>query len=176
MWEVVSNFVNDRLSPIETLMSFVEFVIVIWIFVKVSMGQKRREKRIMGQLRQTQGVNPAILVVDLNPRKNIHLDVEKFRQADPELKVIPSERVKVIQRNKDLRPEDIPEVVKDVRKVIVELGNEAVGLIHLFYSGPSAVPAILGAELVNGCRVLLYQHQPGEGGYENWGPLRNAII
>jgi hypothetical protein len=45
-----------------------------------------------------------------------------------------------------------------------------VDAIHYFHAGPAAVAAIVGAELANACRVIVYQHDTS--GYRNFGPLR----
>lgn len=176
MWEKFCEIVNSDIAPLEAVISLIEFVFVVAIFSKVTLGQKLREKAVLKKLSSGVGGNAAILIVDLNPRKDIKLEVEHFRQNSPELNKIPKKLVKTIARKKQITPEDIPDIVMDLRKATAEFSGQAVDLIHLFYAGPTTVPSVIGAELVNGCRVLLYQHAAGEGGYENWGPLRHAFI
>lgn len=68
-------------------------------------------------------------------------------------------------------PEDMPDLVNDIRERIGEIMKSGVDIIYLFYAGPVTPMAIVGAELANCCRVILIHHF--QGVYTNFGPLKH---
>ncbi len=175
-WISFAQFTNDYIGPIESNLSIIEIVFVILIFFKISVGQKRRQRKVTNELRNQQGNRPAILVLDLNPRKNIRNDVERCRQLDPELAKISDNLVKEITWSREITPDDTVEIVKQLRQANSEFALEAVDQINFFFSGPSPVAALVGAEFVNSCPVRLYHYDASRSTYMNWGPIRHDIV
>jgi len=175
MWESFSNWMSAA-EPVDILISLISSVFIFATWWTVTVGRWRRERRVFRELKSNSGTRPAILILDLNPNKDIELDVERFRQTQPDLAAIPKERIRKISRIRDLKSEDMIGLVQDIRQAKADFARHSVDLIHFFYGGPIIVPTLVGAEFVNGCMVLLYQHLPGRGTYENWGPLRHDNV
>ena len=90
------------------------------------------------------------------------------------LQSIPEDRWFKLERNEAIKPDDISEIVTQVRGKLAEVSMCGAQQIHLFFGGPVMLPAILGAEMANWGNVILWAHNPGTHNYENWGPLKHA--
>jgi hypothetical protein len=173
MLDAVHDFTMNVLDPIGIWLGLVLAVPVFWTWWDVVIGRRRRRQRWFDQVRREPGQRPAILLVDLKSNMDIRVQVENFRMGEEGLKDIPEERIARVFRDKPLTPEAIPELLYEVRDRSAEFMRQGIDTIHLFYAGPLAPMAMIGASFGNGFRVLVYQHQPGSGGrYENWGPLK----
>lgn len=143
---------------------------MFWTWWEVVFGARRRRRVWFRQARRHTGERAAILVVDFLPGKDITAAVERARNNTPELKDIPDSRVFRKGTDKSLTPDNMPEIHDLIRSAAGEVLSAGADVVHLFYAGPAIGAAVLGAELANGARVLLYQHNQGQ--YENFGPLR----
>ena len=117
------------------------------------------------------GIRPAILVVDLKENTNIWAQVEQSRQRNDLLKQVQDDRIVRIKYDIWLKPEDMVGFVEKLRKKLGKVAELGADVLYLIYAGPVTPAAIIGAELANSCRVILFQHQ--QGNYINWGPLKH---
>ncbi len=164
---------NDWLNPLSVFVGLVLAVPVFWTWWDVIFGRSSRERRWYLDVRQRPGGRPAILIVDLLPEKDIRVMVEQFCQKNDVLKHIPREHIVSVNRERRLDALQMPELHRDFRRAAAELLARGADAIHLFYAGPGGVAAMLGAELSNASRVLVYQHDQVLGGYVYMGPLRH---
>jgi hypothetical protein len=167
---VVREWVMDWLDPVGVVVGILIAVPVFWTWWDVVFGDRRRRRRWFHQARSAPGETPAILIVDLLSGKDVRATVERFRGQQEALREVPAERVVLVARGERLDPDDLPEVHKEVRAAAGRFTAMGVDAIHYFHAGPAAVAAIVGAELANACRVIVYQHDTS--GYRNFGPLR----
>ena len=165
------DFINGTLGPINTVVGIILAVPIFCTWWAVTFGQKRKQKLKRKAACNTQGEIPAILIVDLKPNVDIFTQVLRSRNQDPLMKNVPENRMFRIKRNSWLGPEDMCELVDELRKTIGKIVETGADIIYLLYSGPVAPASIVGAELANTGRVILYQHQ--EGNYHNWGVLKH---
>ncbi len=172
--EKLLNLIRDVLDPIGVVVGLIVTIPIFWTWWEITLGRKRRRKIWFDQVRRSTGSRPAILVIDLLPGKNIRTSVELFRKNHEFLKLVPDDRIFVVSRAKQLAPDDMPGLACDLRDVAANIIEAAVDTVHLFYAGPVVPPAMIGAELANTCRVMLYQHSQTDG-YVNWGPLRHIL-
>ncbi|CAL1241051.1 hypothetical protein [Candidatus Methylocalor cossyra] len=173
MPQALLDFTNDVLDPIGIWIGLILAVPVFWTWIDLSLLRGRRHRRWLEQVRREPGRRPAILIVDLKPEADIRAQVENFRMTDPQLREIPEARIGRVFRDRALSVADLPALLDEVRDRGAEFMRQGVDTIHLFYAGPLAPMAMIGAQFANGFKVLVYQHRPGSGGgYENWGPLR----
>lgn len=170
----LTDFINTILGPISIVIGIVTFFPILWTCWEVTFGRQRRHSRWHRQAQQTVGERPGILIVDLLEKGNITNDVERYRQSNEHLKAISKDRLFEVSRKKELSPDDMPQITQDLRHVTGEIIEAGIDTLHLFYAGPVASMALVGAEFANVRRVLLYQRNR-EGMYENWGPLRHHL-
>lgn len=170
MWPTISDLIMTYLDPIGVVVGILIAVPVLWTWYEVTLGQRRQRRRLYRELRANPGQRSGILVLDLLPGKDVEPAVERFRQGDEVLKTIPPGRCFALARDRALTPEDMPGLHDDLRKVAARIVAEGVDVLHYFHAGPTVAAALVGAELANGCRVILYQHD--HGSYRNFGPLK----
>lgn len=170
MWQSVSDLVMTYLDPIGVVVGILIAIPILWTWYEVTLGQRRQRRRLFRELRGNPGQRPGILVLDLLAGKDVGPAVERFRQGDEVLKAIPSGRCFALTRDRSLTPEDMPGLHEDLRKVAARIVAEGVDVLHYFHAGPTVAAALVGAELANGCWVILYQHD--HGSYLNFGPLK----
>ncbi|WP_295455487.1 SAVED domain-containing protein [uncultured Thiodictyon sp.] len=166
----LTNTIMGVLEPIGVVVGIILAVPVFWTWFDVVIGGRRRRRRWFREVRAQPGQRPAILIVDLLTGRDIRMGVERFRTAHEALRAIPEERIIVVERSRRLTPEDIRQLAQEVREAAGRLIATGADTVHYFHAGPAAVAAIVGAELANGHRVMVYQHDPD--GYHNFGPLR----
>ncbi len=170
MFEKINIFIMTWLDPIGVVVGLVMFVPVVLTWYEVTLGRRRRERKWRRQVAREPGSRPGILIVDLLPGKKIGVAVENHRQQDKALKPIPRDRIFLVQRDRPLTPDDMPQLARDIANQSAAALQAGVDTLHCFYAGPAPGAALVGAELANGCRVILYHHNKGR--YENFGPLR----
>lgn len=170
MLQQVSDWIMTYLDPVGVVFGLLIAVPVLWTWWEVAFGQARQRRRIYRELRRNRGGRPAILILDLLPGKDVRPAVERFRQTDEALRQIPDERVFCVSRDKVLTPADMVGIQGDLRSVAGRVVGHGADVLHYFHAGPACAAALVGAELANGCRVILYQHN--HGSYENFGPLK----
>ncbi len=156
-----------------TAIGLVLAVPTIWTWYEVVWGRRRRERRILAEIKAQPGSRPSILIVDLHPTLNIRASVETFRQADPVLREIPEGRVFTVERTKMLTADDMPGLARDIAEQAAAVARNGTDVLHYFHAGPLPPVALVGAQFANLCRVMVYHHN--QGGYENWGPLRHRF-
>jgi hypothetical protein len=157
-------------DPIGVVVGILIAIPVLWTWYEVTLGQRRQRRRLFRELRSNPSGRPGILILDLLPGKDVRPAVERFRQTDEALTSIPPERRFVLTRDQTLTPEAMPEVYQALRQLAAGVVAEGVDVLHYFHAGPSVAAALVGAELANSCRVILYQHDHGH--YVNFGPLK----
>lgn len=166
----LTHWIMTVLDPIGVVVGLAIAVPVIWTWIDVVFGERRRRHRWFREVRRQPGQRPAILIVDLLTGRDIRLAVERYRAAHQDLKEVPAERIVLVSRDRRLQADDMPELAREIRAAAGRLIAAGVDTVHYFHAGPAAVAAVVGAELGNAHRVMLYQHDPD--GYRNFGPLR----
>lgn len=172
MWEQSSEFVATYLDPIGVVLGLVVTIPIFATWYEVTIGRHRRHRRWFHEMRERPGQVPAILILDLLDGKDVRTSVERFRQTQPDLKDIPADRIFRIARDKKLVPNDLPKLHSELRGLAATILLSGTDTLHYFHAGPACIAALVGAEFSNAVRVLLYQHNPHTGSYENFGPLR----
>ncbi len=170
----ILEIINVYLDPFSVVVGVVTAVPIFWTWWEVIFGRRRRHRKWFMEMRKSTGERPGILTVDLLPGRNIQAAVERHAGNDDSLRVIPDERRWVIQRSANLKETDMPELARELRERANDVLAAGVDTLHVFYAGPVVPPALVGAEFVNTCKVLLYQHDPARG-YLCWGPLRHVV-
>ncbi len=174
MFEAFSNFVMAYLDPIGVVVGLVVAVPVFWTWWQVVFGEKRRMRRLYKEVQENPGERPGIIIFDFLKGKDARLQVENFRRQADGLKDVPNERIITLSHDKHITPEDIPGLQQKIRSAARELMIGGVDRIHLFYGGPAAVAAMIGAEFSN-MPATIYQYDPTHGTYVNFGPLRLPV-
>lgn len=168
-----TDWIMTVLDPIGVVVGLVIAVPVIWTWIDVVFGERRRKRRWFREARNRAGQRPAILIIDLLIDKDIRSAVEHYRQTHDALAAIPDDRVITIARGRRLSADDMPDLARDIRAAAGKLIAAGADTVHYFHAGPAAVAAIVGAELGNAHRVMVYQHDPD--GYHNFGLLRTGL-
>lgn len=166
-------FIMDWLDPISVLVGLAIAVPVFWTWYDVVWGRRRRQRQWFRQARADAGARPAVLVVDLLPGKDVRAQVAHFLAGVPELDSVPDERRFHLERRQPLKPDDLPDLARELRARAADIARAGCDTVHCFYAGPTVVAALIGAEFANAARCLLYQYQNGR--YENWGPIRHVL-
>lgn len=170
MLDVMHDWIATVLDPIGVVVGLVLAIPVFWTWIDVVFGERRRRRRRFEEARTQPGQHPAILILDLLPEKEIRLAVEHYRCSIEVLKAIPEERIIRVTRDHWLKVENMPDLAREIRIAAARLVAMGTDTVHYFHAGPAVLAAIVGAELANAHRVLLYQYSPD--GYRNFGPLR----
>jgi len=168
--DALRGFIAAWLDPIGIVLGLVALVPIFWTWWDVVFGRRRRERRWFADIRRQPGERPAILIVDLLSGKDVRAAVEQFRSQQPALAGIPEDRIAVVERQRLLASDDMPDLHRELRAAAAKLLKAGADCIHYFHAGPAIAAALVGAEFANGARVLLYQHEGGS--YRNFGPLR----
>ncbi|MFN3752398.1 MAG: SAVED domain-containing protein [Thiobacillus sp.] len=167
--QTVLDFIRDVLDPIGIVVGLIIAIPVFWTWWQVVFGEYRQRRRWLAEISQHPGERPGILIIDLLPGKDIGASVRHHLSSDDGLKAVPEERIASIARDAALKPEDIIAYADELRRAARRLLDAGCDVIHLFYGGPAVGAAIVGAELSNGPRVVLYHHEQGR--YIRFGPL-----
>ena len=170
MLDMMHGWIATILDPIGVVVGLILAIPVFWTWIDVVFGERRRRRRRFQEARTQPGQRPAILILDLLTDKEIRLAVEHYRCSIEALKDLPAERIITVTRDRRLQAEDMPELAQEIRAAAARLVAIGTDTVHYFHAGPAVPAAIVGAELANAHRVLLYQHSPD--GYHNFGPLR----
>jgi CRISPR-associated protein (TIGR02584 family) len=75
----------------------------------------------------------------------------------------------------ELKPEHMSEYFRIAGDVVGSIYRAGADVIHYFHGGPFPTAAVLGAQLSNGPRVVLYQWDPQAGTYREWGLLKHTL-
>lgn len=169
MIQAIRHFILDVLDPISIVVGLIAAVPIFWTWWQVIFGEQRRRRRWLAEISLQPGERPGILIIDLLPGKDIEASVRHCVAGDDALKTVPNGRVAAIKRDVAFKPEDIPTYAENLRQAGRRLLDAGCDVIHLFYAGPAVGAAIVGAELSNGPRILLYHYEQGH--YVRFGPL-----
>ena len=172
MFDTLTHWIMTVLDPITVVVGLIIAVPVIWTWIDVVFGQPRRRRRWFREVRQQPGQRPAILILDLLTGRDIRLAVEHYRVGHDGLRDIPEDRIVTVSRSHRITADDMPDLSRDIRMAASTLIVAGVDTVHYFHAGPAAVAAVVGAELANAHRVMVYQHDPD--GYHNFGLLRHG--
>jgi hypothetical protein len=164
------SFIATWLDPASVIVSLVLAVPVFWTWYDVVIGRHRRARQWFRQVSRDPGQRPAILIVDLLPGKDMRAQVQHYIAGCPELASIPEDRRFYLTRDTPLTPDDLPDLVRELRAKAADIARAGCDTVHCFYAGPVTFAAVIGAEFANGARLLFYQHH--QGSYANWGPVR----
>lgn len=170
MLESVVAFIHKVLDPIGIIVGLLIAIPVFWTWYEVTLGRKRRHRIWFRQAAEDKGQRPAILIVDLLPGKEIETSVERYRKDDPALASVPADRIFRVSRTNAVGSDDMPDLAADIRNRAADVLRSGADSVHVFYAGPVVPAMLIGAELANTRRIILYQHSPS--GYDNWGPLK----
>lgn len=169
----LKDFINNVLGPVSIIIGIITIIPVLLTWWEVTFGRRRRHSLWFREVRNVPGERPGLFIVDLLEKGNIANDVEHYRQQHEQLKGISADRIFKVNRKKELFPNDMPEIARELRQVTENIIEAGVDTLHLFYAGPVTPMALVGAEFANVRRVFLYQRNRETGMYENWGPLRH---
>jgi len=173
--DIMINFINSYLGPISTIIGIVTFFPVLYLWWDVYFGRKKRTAIWFNQVKLSSNQKiPSILIVDLLDKGDIRTQVENFRNNEESLNNIPADRIFMVARTKHISPEDIAELVVDIKSKASEILSAGTDTLHLFYAGPIVPSIIIGGIFSNMFTVILYQHS--QGTYVNWGPLKHINI
>jgi len=173
--DTIINFINSYLGPISTIIGIVTFIPILYIWWDVYFGRRKRIADWYDRARKSNSQKtPSILIVDLLDKGDIRTQVESFRNNEEPLSNIPSDRIFVVTRTKHISPEDIAQLVVDIKSKASEILSAGTDTLHLFYAGPIVPSIIIGGIFSNTFTVILYQHS--QGTYVNWGPLKHINI
>lgn len=164
------------IGPLSAWGQMATFLLVLWTWYTVTIGRGWRYRRWFTEASMAAGQRPGILMIDLSPKSNIAAQVESFRSQQPALKDITSDRSFLIERTRDLSANDMTALVDELRKKQYEMSRCGIDTVHLFYAGPVAFAPIVGGELVNSFKVLLYHRNKDTGAYECWGAIRHPVM
>lgn len=163
------NSVFDWIGRIADISSLVLLGPVLWTWWHLTVGARRREQRWLREVSAHRGARPGVLILDLLPGKDNTAAVHACLAADEALRSLPAERIVRVSRDVRVTAEAMPALAREVRQAEGRLLAAGCDVIHLFIAGPLVVAAMVGAELSNGPRVILWHHEQGR--YENFGPL-----
>lgn len=171
--DTLLRFITGTLDPIATVVGLVLAIPIVWTWLDLVIGRKRRARSWLREVRSDPGQRPALLLVDLLVDKDILAQMERYIAGRPELAAIPNDRRYRLGRNKRLGPDDLADLASEIRARSADIARAGCDTVHCLYAGPAAVAALIGAEFANGTRCMIYQHS--QGNYENWGPLRHTF-
>jgi len=172
MLDFLKSLTDGVLNPLSIWLSVIFAVPIFWTWWDLVLGRRYRHGRWRREVSGQAGSRPAILIVDLLPKKDVRAAVDHFRAGLDDLKRIPDEHIFVVRRDTWLEPDDAPALVQDIQSAAAEILRCGADVLHYFHAGPVFAAAVVGAEFANaGCRVLLYQNEQGH--YVNFGPLRH---
>lgn len=170
MLQAASDLIMTYLDPIGVVIGILIAIPVLWTWYEVTLGRRRQRRRLYQELSGNPGQRPGLLVIDLLCGKDVGPAVVQFCQTEESLKAIPPERRFTLSRDQALTPEGMPDLCADLRRLAARVVGEGVDVLHYFHAGPAVAAALVGAELANGCRVILYQYDHGT--YIRLGPMK----
>lgn len=171
--QAVLALIQTILDPLGIVVGLVLAIPVFWTWYQVVWGSRRRYRQYLQAIRTAPGHRPVIFIVDLLPGRNIRAAVENYCQQQASLRDIPPQRIFHLQRD-GLSLSQLDAFRVSVRQQVGEMYAQGIDRIHYFHAGPSMAAAMVGAQLANGCPVLLYHHE-GEG-YHELGLLKLPAV
>lgn len=142
---------------------------VFWTWWQVVFGERWQRRQWLKEITRQPGDRPGVLIIDLLPGRNIAASVRAHLAADERLKAVPEGRIVTLRRDEPLKTQETEDLARELRTAVRRLLDAGCDVIHLFHGGPDVSALIVGAELSNGPRVLLYHFEQGR--YLSFGPL-----
>lgn len=173
MIEAINKFIADVLNPISIVIGIVLAIPIFWTWYDVIFGRKKAQRIIEEEIKSRPGKRPSILVVDFKPDSDILNQVLHARQHEELLINVPDDRVFHLKNDTWLKPDDMIGLVEKLRVQLGKIATAGTDVLYFIYAGPVMPASVIGAELANSCRVILFQHQ--EGKYVNWGRLKMQL-
>lgn len=160
----------DKASQVTGLVTDFIGLPSILITLGLVWGRERRRKRELQAIRETPGVRPAVLIVDVG-EGSIRPAVENWLRQQVAFQDFPPDRIHHLDHpDQRLEVEQIDTFMDGFRQTERKIMNSGCDKIHLFFRGPAVLAAMIGAELSNRTTVILYHKNPNSD-YANWGPL-----
>lgn len=161
LWNSVGN--------VSSVVGIISAIPIFWTLYEVKWGRKRKHEIWYDQA--VKGTNADIvLVVDLLANSDMRTQVRQYLATQNHN--VPDDRFVVLEHSGDIKPHEVPELVRQLRNHIDEISRMGAGSLHIFFGGPCAFATIVGCEMSNRGNVFIYHH-PRTGGYESWGPVRH---
>lgn len=157
---------TDRVAMIAGLLISIP---VLWTWWQIVFGEPARRRKWLREVSREPGSRPGVLVVDLLSGRDITASVKNYIAADDTLKAIGSDCTVSVRRDEPLTPDDVADLARELRAAARRLQDAGVDVVHLFHAGPCVSALLIGAELSNGPRVLVYHFDQGK--YCCFGPL-----
>ena len=157
-------------SNIEPFFSLLSFIFIFWIWLTSEFGRKWRYKNWLNEAKRSVGSEDAVLIIDLNPNTEIATQVTRFINKHEKLQQITDDKIIKIEYE-GIDSNKVIDFRLELADKIREIQRMGVTRVHLFYSGPVTVSAIIGAEMGNGIPTHLY-YLDREKGYCDWGTLK----
>lgn len=169
------------LNNVAAIASIIALIPIVLSFILIAMMWNQRRTRL-DWIRKNPGNNQAILIVDLLPNTDLESHVinfigqnkEQFKGLLNDENYVDANRIFKLSSDNEIEPDLIDGLIDEFRKCVRKMNEAAVDEIHLFYGGPAIFASIIGAELSNRSRVLLYHKVKGGTGaeyYQLWGEL-----
>jgi SMODS-associated and fused to various effectors sensor domain len=162
----------DYLDPMGVVVGLLVAIPIVWTWWQVAFGERRERRRWHREARADAGERPGILIVDLLSGKDIAAAVQHASGQSPALRNVPEDRRVTVRRGAVLAPDDMPDLMRDLRAAHHRLMDSGADVVHVFFAGPCIAAAALGAELSNSARVQLWHYDQGR--YINFGPLQTS--
>ncbi len=158
------------LERANTLGALVTTVASVCTLYAVTLGRKARHQRWFMQALAAKAPQEAILLVDLRPDVDIRAQVERARRDMPNL-IPQSVDLMCLSRATAISVQDIPDLVRELRRKIADVVAMGAGSVLLIYAGPVQFASIVGYELRTMPNVRLLHYDKGT--YVDWGPLQH---
>jgi len=166
----LENFTRDYFDLISIWVGLIIAIPVFWTWWSVAMGEARQRKKWLNRAKREKGDDPAVLIVDL--LSNTEMRAQVVRYLKSQHIDVAEDRFAVIDRKKDVVPDDMAELSGEIHGAVGKLNYMAADVVHVFFGGPGCVGLMIGAELSNlPCKIHFHQSSRGEG-YQDFGPIR----
>lgn len=164
MWKMIWDWVS-KAAELLSIISFIPFIVSTILLIR----EKRRVERTIKKIKKCPGTKNGVLSVTIGDKGSIKPAVYGYIRQQPELKDINEDSIYEVDYSKWINNEnDLDAFIKLFRKKRKEMMNDGVNVIHLFCMIPIMAAVSIGAELSNGCPVIMYQNNRT---YTKWGQM-----
>ncbi len=174
MIDTFLTFTNKIADPLSVWIGLISAIPLFWLWADMMWGRKRRHRKWYETAKTTTGRLPVVFILDLLAARDISTAVRHYMTTNDLLKDIPEKRIIKVCRDRDLTPQDMPALARDIQDKVGDILRHGADELHVFLAGPGCATAMLGAELSNiSGKVFLYQNDRVSNTYVNFGPLRH---
>lgn len=170
-----ASWFGDFVEPIAVVVTLLLSIPIFWTWWEVTIGRRRRHRIWLRERRREVGNAPSILIVDI-PRdsagRDVNVQVERFRKDNADLAAIPPDRIFRIARDRGMKPDDMADFQRQLRKTGNEVYAAGTDVLHYFHQGPLPTAAMVGVEFSNACQVNFYHWV--QTTYQPWGPINHT--